>query len=107
LERVITLAQALQLADDSSTEAALFLPADVEWTLDTPCFYLEIDRFEDREIPPPFALQHGLSRVISMDQIQDIVSNARQQIINPTPEQLLSAFLFYYDRDAFINFGSI
>ena len=42
---------------------------------------------------------------LSVAQVQDIIANAREQIAEPTPEQLLTAFLFYYDRDAFINFG--
>ncbi len=105
MERLITLREALQIADDSWGEAALFLTLDIEWNLQTICAILEVDRFDDGEHPPRFARQHALSRVLSMDQIQDIVSNAQQQIDEPNVEQLFSAFLFYVHRDAFINFG--
>jgi hypothetical protein len=105
MERLTTLREALEAADASPYDAALFLPPDEVWSLDTPCAVLEVDPHEEGEAPPPFARQHGLSRALSVAQVQDIVGNAHQQVAEPSPEQLLAAFLFYYDRDAFIVFG--
>ncbi len=103
--RLITLREALDLADDSPDDAALFLPPGGDWTLYTHCAILEVDRYDDSESPPPFARQNGLARALSVPQIQDIVINARQQVAEPSPEQLLAALLFYYRRDAFIILG--
>ena len=105
MERLIPLREALTLAETSPHDAALFLPSDAVWAIETPCAILAIDPYDDGEVDPPFARQRGLRRALSVSQIQDIVANAREQIAEPTPEQLLAAFLFYYDRDAFIDFG--
>lgn len=105
MERLIPLREALIFADTSPHDAALFLPDDVGWALDTLGAILAVDRYDDGQADPPFARQRGLRRALSMAQVQDIVANAQQQIADPTPEQLLTAFLFYHDRDAFITFG--
>jgi hypothetical protein len=105
MERLIPLREALTLAETSPYDAALFLPGDAVWAIDTPCAILAVDPYDDGAVDPPFARQHGLRHALSVAQIQDIVANAREQIDEPTPEQLLAAFLFYYDRDAFIDFG--
>ncbi|MEW4571523.1 hypothetical protein AB1L88_26930, partial [Tautonia sp. JC769] len=100
-----TLREVLETVDASPDDAALFLPPNDVWSLDTPCAVLEVDPYDDSESPPPFAQQHGLSYALNVPQVQDIVSNVRQQVAAPSPEQVLAAFLFYYDRDAFIDFG--
>jgi hypothetical protein len=105
MERLIPLREALTLAETSPYDAALFLPGDADWALDTPCAILAVDPFDDGEADPQFARQRGLRRALSVAQVQDIVANAREQIAEPKPEQLLTAFLFYYDQDAFITFG--
>ena len=105
MERLITLREALSLADSSPDDAALFLPLGEAWSLDTACALSETDPYEDSEAPPKLAQDHGLGYALSVPQLQDIVSNARQQLAEPTAEQLLAAFLFYYDRDAFIDFS--
>lgn len=100
-----TLRRALEMADASPFEAALFLPPDEVWTLETRCAVLEADPYDDSESPPPFAKQNGLGYALSVSQVQEIVGNARQQVVTPSSDQLLAAFLFYFDRDAFIVFG--
>lgn len=102
MERLTTLREALATVDGLPYEAALFLPSAEVWSLDTACAVLEVDPYEDGEAPPPFAQQHGLSCALSVAQVQDIACNIRQQVADPSPEQLLAAFLFYYYRDAFI-----
>lgn len=101
-----TLREALELADASADHAALFLPKDEVWSLDTTCALLEVDPFDDSEAPQPLVQRHGLGYALSVPQVQDILSNARQQLAAPSSEQLLAAFQFYYDHDAFIDFGS-
>jgi hypothetical protein len=100
---MITLGEALKLADDLPTGAALFLPLSEPWKLDTPCAWLEADLYDTSDVSPPFAQQHGLGQTLSVFQVEDIVSNARQQVVEPSLDQLLAAFLFYYNRDAFID----
>jgi hypothetical protein len=101
---LVTLHEALILADSLPTSSALFLPGDEEWSLDTPCAILEVDPYDGSDVPL-FAREHGLAYALSADQVQDVVDNAREQVATPTPEQVLAALRFYYDRDAFIVLG--
>jgi hypothetical protein len=105
MDRLIPLHEALTFAETSPYDAALFLPGDGDWALDTPCAILAVAPYDDGESDPPFARHHGLRHALSVAQVQDIVANAREQVAEPTPEQLLTAFVFYDDRDAFITFG--
>jgi hypothetical protein len=106
MELLVRLQEALSLADHSPLQTALFLPPGVKWNLETPCALLEIDPYDDSEDSPPFAQEHRLRHTLRASQLQDILENAREQLANPAPEQLLAAFLFYWDRDAYIDFGT-
>jgi hypothetical protein len=94
MERLIPLREALTLAETSPLDAALFLPGDAGWANDTPCAILGVDPDDDGEADPPFARHHGLRRALSVAQVQDIAANAREQIAEPTPEQVRAAFIF-------------
>ena len=104
MESLITLGEALNLADSLPDGTALFLRLGERWNLDTPCAYLKIDIYETSDTLPPFATQHGLGETLSGFQLEDIMINIRQQVEEPSADELLAAFLFYYNRDAFIDF---
>lgn len=46
----------------------------------------------------------GLPLSIGIQDIQQVIDNARQQVEDYSIEQLFEAFLYYYDNDAFIEF---
>jgi len=106
MDRIITLGAVLTRPETARCDEALFLPLGAAWDTATACAILAVDRYDEGEDEPPFARQHGLTRVLSIDQVQDIVANAREQIAEASPEQLLAALLHYYDRDAFIVFDA-
>ena len=106
VDQLITLGEALAHPETARCDGAIFLPLDAAWDTATACAILAIDHYDESEDEPPFARQNGLTRVLSIDQVQDIVANAREQIAEASPEQLLAAFLHYYERDAFIDFNS-
>jgi hypothetical protein len=85
----------------------LFLPASEDWHLDSPCAVLTTDDLEPDEEIPAFAREHDLTCALDVAAVQDVVSNASQQLGTPTIEQLFDAFLYYYDNDAFKDFGSL
>ena len=58
---------------------------------------------EDDEIPQ-IAKEMGLPLSIGIQDIQQVMDNARQQVEDCSIEQLFEAFLYYYDNDAFIEF---
>src|SRR5882724_4111619 len=69
----------------------LCLPADVAWSLSSPCAILESEEVspghEDDEAAgvPAFAKQHGLMQVLPVSVVQDIVSNTLAQRPSASP----------------------
>jgi myosin-crossreactive antigen len=77
---------------------------DKNWNLNSDCAVLNSDDLETDEEDPKFALENGLIYALGIHDVQDIVINAKEQNLNCTGEDLLQAFLFYYNIDAFIDF---
>ena len=102
-----TLGAVLLNADDLSLDADLFLPYGEVWDSTTRCAVIPADRYADEYNTPDLAVQNNLERALQIAQVQDVVVNARLQRSKVTVENLVAAFLFYYDRDAFSNFDMI
>jgi hypothetical protein len=103
---VISLLDVLLTAGEFPGDTRLFLPLDVVWNLEMPCAVLPVDPYAETDAAPELARKNGLRYALQMPQVQDVVANARLQREKLTPEMLLRAFLFYYDRDAFIDFDA-
>jgi hypothetical protein len=100
-----TLGEVLSQADRLPLDADLFMPFDEVWKPDTRCAVESMDRYAGEAAVPQVAARNGLGRALQVAQVQDIVDNARQQLPGASVKQLVEAFLFYYDRDAFIDFS--
>lgn len=100
-----TLGKVLSIADQLPLDADLFLPFDEVWEPNTRCAVERMDRYAEEPAVPEVATRNGLGRALQIAQVQDIVDNARQQRASASVEELVEAFLFYYDRDAFIDFS--
>jgi hypothetical protein len=76
------------------------------WDLNTEGIMVEEDKDADPSAPfPPKIIQQlNLIEVLDAAGIEDIIDNAESQISNLTAEQILLAFEFYFDNDAFIEF---
>lgn len=82
----------------------LYLPRDQDWTLDSECAVLDPDEIEnDDDEAPRFAIEQGLRDALGVQTVQMIVANAEEQVGDPTMDELLDAFLYYYDHDAYIR----
>ena len=101
-QRLIKLSDILLSAEQLPWQRELFLPSDRNWTLDTEGALLDT---EDEEDPanPILAQTYGLIGALGTAEIQDIVSNAKQQNPKADVSRLLQAFLFYFANDAFIR----
>jgi hypothetical protein len=99
-----TLGYILSHPERLPLSADLFLPSDEVWSAATSCAVLAVDRYAENDTPPAYATDHGLQRSLQVGQIREVVRNARLQRDNATVEELVRAFLFYYDHDAFIDF---
>ncbi|MBV9849130.1 MAG: hypothetical protein JO250_05515 [Armatimonadetes bacterium] len=104
-EQIMKLSEVLLSAERLLWQLELFLPADRRWTEDTQGALLDTEDEEDPD-NPEFAKAHSLVCTLGMSQVQEIISNARQQELNADIGKLLRAFLFYYENDAFIDFDN-
>jgi len=86
-------------------EGWLYLPAK-PWTLDTSGAFVVLDKDAppDADPRPDIVKAGSWTEVLDAPGIEDIVENARAQLVAPTIDDLLAAFLFYVERDAFIIF---
>ncbi|KWF20356.1 hypothetical protein [Burkholderia pseudomultivorans] len=81
----------------------LYLPP-MPWTLDTEGAFSEDPPDAEDDAVPALARQPGWQITLDSATIEDIVINAHDQIDEPSIAQLLDAFSFYVENDAFILF---
>ena len=98
------LRNVLLSANDFNWEDSLFLSSNEEWSLSSKCYLFNLDDLEDDEDLPKFALDNDFKYVLSIAAVQDIVDNARQQLIECSEKDLFDAFYYYFKNDAFKSF---
>ncbi|EPY12847.1 hypothetical protein [Paenibacillus alvei] len=82
---------------------ALFLPEDETWSLDTQGAVIDPDDVEDDNYEvPKFAQDNNLMYALDIQTIKGIIKNAYEQKADCTDKDLIEAFLYYYDNDAFM-----
>ena len=100
------LAFILSNAETFHWSDALFLPENEVWDCHTEGLIWDPDDIEDEENErPKAAIENQFMYTLSIQCIQLIVQNARKQKQNITEDELLEAFLFYYDNDAYMDFS--
>lgn len=108
-EKIMSFKEALVGIEATPATFWVYLPADQNWNLDSECAILESDEVppELEDDPdagvPEFAKQNNLVQALSVAVLQDIVINARTQKPNATLDDLLRAFAYYFEHDAFID----
>jgi hypothetical protein len=70
-----------------------------------PCLVLDPDLGLEGPDSHPTAVQHQMKYSMGMQQVQDVVGNARAQAGDLDASRLLAALVHYYTKDAFIDFG--
>lgn len=98
------LLEVLNNADKFSWKLGLYLPKGEAWGPETRCLVWDVEDSDDPDTDPARATENGLSFTLFLQDIQSIRENARQQRSNVSLEDLLSAFQYYYENDAFIDF---
>lgn len=87
-------------------ETWLYLPKG-KWNLDTEWVFSKdswnYHRGSDEYLPIEVR-KYGWIEVLDKASIEDVISYTKNQLINPTLEQLLEAMIFYYENDAFLEF---
>ena len=83
---------------------ALFLPEDEVWEKDTEGMVLDPDDVEDDDDDVPReAKEKHLMYALNIQTIQLIVKNLEQQNHHYSEGDLMEAFLYYYNNDAYIE----
>ena len=94
---------------DFSWKAWLYLPADAPWALEASASVLEStevppDMEDDPEAGVPlYARKHNLIQALPISDVQSIVQHRKAAIPEASIDDLLEAFLYYYDNDAFLT----
>lgn len=105
MNKIIKLRNVLLYSEKFEWSDALFLIRDNIWNLNSECIVIDPDDVEnDVDEEPKFATENNMKYALSIQDIQGIVDNAYQQNPNCKETDLLQAFLYYYDHDAFITF---
>jgi hypothetical protein len=85
----------------------LYLPSNKAWDLDTLGVFSEDSKdypSDSDEYIPKEAKEDNWIEVLDKQTIEDVIDYTRNQVPNPTLEQLLKAFMYYYKNDAFLDF---
>lgn len=75
-------------------------------TLASPCLVHDPDDVAPGNELPDEARRLGYVEAVGIDDLRSIRNNARMQGRTPTEDELLEAFSYYLDNDAFISFGA-
>ena len=103
MSNLVRVRQVLQSPEEYS--GWLYLP-DPPWNLDTQGVFALDDKDADPadDPRPDVAKVNDWQEVLDSASIEDVVDNAKAQVVDPTPQQLFDAFVYYFENDAFIAF---
>lgn len=100
-----TLGQVLHGPEEHPWNHALYAAPEAAFNETLPVLIWDVDDIaEDDTDLPAEALALDYDYVLDMQTVQSIVANARQQRPEAGTEDLLDAFDYYYENDAFIVF---
>ena len=106
MKRFRKLINVLREIKEYPDECDLYMKDEFPWSAATPCAVLSTrDLFPEED--PPFAVEKGLRHGLSVQQAQDMVSNAKEQKRQLTDEEIIRAFNYYYDNDAYVDLGRL
>lgn len=93
----------LKFIEEFKWSDALFLPEEEIWEKDTEGMVLNLNDVEDDEDDVPReAKEKHLMYTLDIQTIQAIVRNMKQQKNDISEDDLVAAFLYYYDNDAYM-----
>lgn len=103
----VTVMEALKVTEQEPRvyRGWLFLPKQ-PWTLDTEGMFFDLDKNSESGIDrtPEDIKSKKLSMTLDSDLIEDVIWNAKAQRPDVTIEELLAAFTYYCNQDAFVKF---
>jgi hypothetical protein len=74
------------------------------WSLESQGFFYSADMnlspSEEKKVRDGFSAQ-GWKSTLSKEDIEDLIENTKDQIDNPSMEQIFEAFSYFYENDAY------
>ncbi|MBG9452537.1 hypothetical protein ABE61_00095 [Lysinibacillus sphaericus] len=95
---------------EKNPETWFYLPPNsTEWNLKTKGVF-SLDSFDfstdSDDFLPEQVKNNGWIETLDGASIEDVIDNVNNQLENPTLDQLLQAFIYYFENDAFLVFLS-
>lgn len=83
----------------------IYVPTDTKLTSETNVLVLDDEAEDERDEfdEPIYPKSIGLSLLMSISQLQDVITNAEAVKGNVSLPQIINAIIYYYENDAFIN----
>jgi len=101
----VLLKHVLEQVESFPWTHALYADRTVPWSLQTKCLVHDPDDVaSDDDDLPEIVVAAEMQDVLEIQDVKDIVANAKAQRPDVTLDELLQAFVFYIERDAFIAF---
>ncbi len=97
----MSFSEALRRAVELTWQFAVFLlPGDR--SLDSVCMVLDLDECEDDSDEPEAAKVAGLAYSLGVQELQQILANARLQKSDLSRKEELAAYVYYEENDSFL-----
>lgn len=106
VQQIWKLSEVLDQAESFKCGNALYMNVpEGDWNLDLPCAVLDPEDSPDPgTIHPALAQDNSMRYVLFIENVQDVIHNARAQEPEADLEDLIQCLQFYWENDAFIVF---
>lgn len=104
----VSLRDVLAHPENLPARHRLYLPEGEAWTFETKGLVLDPNTADEDEDLPPAAKSAALQPALGVREILSVIRNLRSELLargrgEPQASEVLQAFLFYFDNDAFID----
>ena len=90
-----SLSDVLLYGHELAWQTVLYIAGELPFDLKARCLLVKP---HELDIPPDYQV------ALSISEVQDVILNARTQVVDITPEQLLAAFNYYCLHEDFLRF---
>lgn len=100
----MTLYDILRKVDSIESKFEVYIRDPSDFDLDDEVMLFDALEFLDPDFPT-VEESAGLKLLLAVEELQGVVSNLRNQRVELSEDNLLSAVKYYFERDAYISLG--